>query len=469
MLFNSLEFIYLFLPITIGLCLFFKSYYQIILIAASTYFYYYWSPFFTIVLISSIIANYLILHLNSKRPSYSKTFIAVSLNLLLLAYYKYYNFFVSNINFVFDSSLFNLKNIILPLGISFFTFQQITCHVDIYKGEKKDFNFFEYYLYITFFPQLIAGPIVHYKKIIPQFKSQKVYQFKPDTLYRGMSYFIIGLLKKVIIADSIAILVSQKWEILNKTTLTIASAWEFAIGYSLQLYFDFSGYADIAIGLGLFFGIIIPKNFSSPYSSSSFIDFWKRWHISLSLFLKDYVYIPLGGNRGSRLYKYRNIFITMIVGGFWHGANWSYIIWGGIHAVCITINHIFRDYFPRILKLPRLFNLLLVNLLVILAWVIFRTESTSLAMSVYRSMLSFRSFEIGESAVLAILVILYSLTTFLPNSHQLTDYLTNKSIYQKYPVTTGFLSALLLLLVTSCLYIMSLEPSYKAEFLYYQF
>jgi len=319
--------------------------------------------------------------------------IGIGLNLALLGYFKYANFFVEQLNLVIGTS-YNLENIILPLAISFFTFQQISYLVDAYRHETREYNFLHYCLFVTFFPQLIAGPIVHHKEMLPQFANNDIYKANSKNLSIGLLIFTIGLFKKVIIADNLALFANPVFASLdNSGAITFFSAWSGALAYSFQLYFDFSGYSDMAIGIAYMFGIKLPMNFYSPYKSTSIIEFWRRWHITLSRFLRDYLYITMGGSRKGAYRRYVNLFVTMLIGGIWHGAGWTFIIWGGLHGVYLIINHSWRHTRVYILKwapsaslIEVLLSTIVTFVAVTIAWVYFRAESLADANSLLSTM-----------------------------------------------------------------------------------
>ncbi len=348
MLFNSYTFIFLFLPVTlVGFYLIGgRGNYRVAvswLVGASLFFYAWWNPAYLGLLLGSILFNYALgILLSAKKRNKKLKFVlifGIAGNLCLLAYFKYYNFFVDNINWVFSSS-HTVENILLPLAISFFTFQQIAYLVDVHRGQARECDFLHYCLFVTFFPQLIAGPIVHHKEILPQFSKKEIYRVSYKAIAIGLTIFSIGLFKKVMIADNMATYVSPVFSGAEQgIKLTFFEAWGGSIAYSLQIYFDFSGYSDMAIGLARMVGIILPLNFHSPYKAKNIIEFWSRWHMTLSRFLKDYLYIPLGGNRKGKLRRYTNIMITMLIGGLWHGAGWVFIMWGALHGFYIVLNH----------------------------------------------------------------------------------------------------------------------------------
>ena len=356
MLFNSYVFIFLFLPITFAvwraLCARKKLVAAIYwLLTASLFFYGYWNPPYLLLLLASIAVNFVIQKkIAQSRPSPSaKSYMlaGVAANLALIGYFKYANFFAENVASLFGASWHNL-DIFLPLGISFFTFQQIACLVDTYHGKLGVMPFRHYALFVSFFPQLIAGPIVLADKIIPQFSDKKIFCLSWKSICVGLTLFSIGVFKKVIIADTFSPWTALAFE--AEHPLTLLEAWGGALAYTIQLYFDFSGYSDMALGLASFFNIKLPLNFNSPYKAKSIIDFWRRWHMTLSAFLRDYLYIPLGGNRRGKARRYVNLMATMLLGGLWHGAGWTFVIWGGLHGLYLTVNHFWREHSP--VRLP---------------------------------------------------------------------------------------------------------------------
>ncbi len=400
MLFNSAEFIFLFLPIT--LLLFFyignRGHHRVAiswLVVASLFFYAWWNPAYLILLVSSILFNYMVGVALSGQKQKSLLVFGIVSNLGILGYYKYANFFISNINNISDYN-WNTSEIFLPLAISFFTFQQIAYLIDAYRGETREYNFLHYCLFVSFFPQLIAGPIVHHRDMLPQFANDKNYQINYSHLAIGISIFLLGLFKKTVIADGYAPYANEAFtEVANGNTLTFFEAWRGAFAYTFQLYFDFSGYSDMAVGIARMFGILLPLNFNSPYKAKNIIEFWNLWHITLSRFLRDYLYIPLGGNRKGQVRRYTNLIITMVLGGLWHGAGWTFIVWGLLHGIYLVLNHFWH-------WLLKIFNITLSNspltiflarsltfLSVIIAWVFFRADSFSSAMTMIKGMFGF--------------------------------------------------------------------------------
>lgn len=355
MLFNSYIFIFLFFPICLlgfyGLRHKNSTLAKIWLTGFSLWFYGYFNIRYLGIMILSILMNYGVylfmkkvdasiqdraeVGVSSQKNKKIILFTGVSLNLLLLFYFKYFDFFVENINAVFGSS-FALRNILLPLGISFFTFQQISFLADAYRGELKECSFVDYALFVSFFPQLIAGPIVTHDEMLPQFKELGKKKFDEDSFCRGLFIFVLGMGKKVLIADTFGIAVDAGYGMVEG--LGSIDAILVMLFYTLQLYYDFSGYCDMAIGIGKMMGIEIAVNFNSPYKACNIIDFWKRWHITLSRFFTKNIYIPLGGNRKGAARMYVNLFLVFFLSGVWHGAGWNYILWGVMHGVlyCVT-------------------------------------------------------------------------------------------------------------------------------------
>jgi len=398
MVFSSLEFIYLFLPATLAGFLVLRHLRLengIIwwLIAASLAFYAWWSPLHLILLGVSVIANFalhrVILQTGSKRV----LALGIVGNLATLAYFKYADFLIANLNGLGGTSL-PLLNIVLPLAISFFTFQQVSFLYDTYKGRIADCDFARYCLFVVFFPQLIAGPIVLQKDTIPQFRLAVFESRLFLNLAVGGSLFAIGLFKKIVFADGVAPLVNAVFGLADGgEAVPMEAAWIGALAYTFQIYFDFSGYCDMALGLARMFGIRLPINFFSPYKATSIVDFWRRWHITLSRFLRDYLYIPLGGNRHGPLRRYINLLATMILGGLWHGASWTFVFWGLLHGFYLIVNHAWSalpdsPFLMRTVPAPvrRAVSQAVTMLAVIVAWVFFRAESFDGALAILQGM-----------------------------------------------------------------------------------
>ncbi|WP_374028811.1 MBOAT family protein [Bdellovibrio bacteriovorus] len=301
-------------------------------------------------------------------------------NLAILGFFKYYNFFADSLNGVFhllggSGTPLPGFNLILPIGISFYTFQSMSYVIDVYRRTSDAHaHLLEFASYVTLFPHQISGPLVRHNTIVPQLENSNTYFFHSENFWKGVCFFIFGLAKKMLIADRIASVVDPL--VANVATLSNTEAWLAMIGYTMQLYFDFSGYSDMAVGLGLLMNIQFPQNFNSPYKSSSITEFWQRWHISLSSWLRDYLYISLGGNRVGVLKTYRNLFLTMLIGGLWHGANWTYVIWGGFHGALLAFERLLKDNGVKTLQ-NKLIKRLITFFLVCVGWVFFRAASVS--------------------------------------------------------------------------------------------
>ncbi len=392
MLFNSYVFIFGFLPLT--LIVFFAltklgliKAAKVWLTASSFAFYGYWNVAYLPLLIISILWNYQMGKFIAEAQPESKRanvllWVGIAVNLGIISYYKYANFFLDTVNSVIATNL-NAGKIILPLAISFYTFTQIAYLVDAYRGETRESNYdlLTYSFFVVFFPQLIAGPILRHDELIPQFRQLRNFIFSQKNMALGLSLFSLGLCKKVLIADTISPGVALAFN--NAADLSFIEAWVGALNYTFQLYFDFSGYSDMAIGLGLMFNIKLPINFNSPYKANSISDFWRRWHITLSNFLRDYLYIPLGGSRRGEVRRYSNLLTTMLLGGLWHGAGWTYVIWGGLHGVYLSINHWWRKLN---IPMPKILAWVITFVAVIVSWVLFRAQNIQDALDILQTM-----------------------------------------------------------------------------------
>jgi alginate O-acetyltransferase complex protein AlgI len=403
MLFNSFEFLFVFLPaVFLGFFWIARTSHRLAalwLAAASVFFYGFWNPKFVSLLLASIVFNYamgyVIGHFRSKGAKRKAfLFFSVTANLFLLGVFKYTNFFISTINAIAGST-FPYADIILPLGISFYTFTQIAFLVDVYRGLVREYSLIHYLLFVTYFPHLIAGPVLHHKQMMPQFGSVSTYRINLDNVAIGLALFSIGLAKKVLLADNFSDYSTRVFAAASRgEELQFFEAWAGALSYTLQLYFDFSGYSDMALGLSKMFGVNLPINFNSPYKAPNIIEFWRRWHMTLSTFLRDYLYIPLGGNRYGIVRRHLNLMATMLLGGLWHGANWTFVVWGGLHGVFLIINHgwqtITKPYSLRqngvIYMLGRFVGAPLTFLLVVVAWVFFRSDDLPSALLLVKAM-----------------------------------------------------------------------------------
>src|SRR5215813_3889422 len=346
MLFSSFTFLFQFLPATVLAFVAARRHSPragiLVLVAASLVFYGAWRPIYLSLLIGSMLFNFLsgLLMENAERRR-AVGMLGVAVNLSVLGFFKYTNFLLDSFDTASGLSLPHV-DIILPLGISFFTFQQIAYLVDVMRGARVERDIVSYTLFVSFFPHLIAGPLVHHAEMIPQFTRERSSR-SALLAARGWAIFVAGLFKKVAIADNLAQFDNPVFAHVDAGGSVGAQwAWLSILAYTLQIYFDFSGYSDMAIGLALLFGIRLPVNFRSPYKATSIIDFWRRWHITLSRFLRNYLYIPLGGNRLGKQRRYANLMVTMLLGGLWHGAGWNFLIWGGLHGLYLGINHLWR-------------------------------------------------------------------------------------------------------------------------------
>lgn len=368
-----------------------KKWRNIALVLFSLVFYAYGAPDFIILLVGSCVANFYLVRLmyNTENKIKKKLFcsIAIIISLGLLIYYKYANFFIENINILlesFGSHTIIFAKVLLPIGISFFTFQSITYVIDTYRGNNKPMEkLHDYVLYIMMFPQLIAGPIVRYCDIEQEIR-QRNYDW--NEALQGFYRFVIGLSKKILISDVIGIQV-DKMLCGDIAMMDSATAWITIVGYTMQLYFDFSGYSDMAIGLGKMMGFHFPENFDNPYNSSSITEFWRRWHMTLGAFMRNYLYIPLGGNRCSKSRMYFNLWIVFLLSGFWHGANWNFLIWGAYHGIWLVLERMgLKNLYEKIGKLP---SVIITFIIVVIGWVFFRIENFNDAITFISQMFAF--------------------------------------------------------------------------------
>ena len=418
MLFNSFEFIFLFFPISVFGYFVLARYLSLeaalgFLVLASLFFYAYWNPVYLLLIMFSIAFNFVVGRVVANKALSRRRaalVFGISVNLGLLGYFKYANFFVDNVNSVLGGD-WNIGTIFLPLAISFFTFQQISYLVDAWRGKTSEYNFLHYCLFVCFFPQLIAGPIVHHSDILPQFMRRENMSPRWSNFAIGISIFAIGLFKKTVIADSLSQYVGPVYD--DGGSVDFFRAWGSTLAYTFQLYFDFSGYSDMAIGAARVFGVKLPINFFSPYKATSIVEFWRRWHMTLSRFLRDYLYIALGGNRHGNARRYVNLFLTMLLGGLWHGAGWPFVIWGGLHGSYLMVNHGWRNLLDRLGLDPsgstayRLFAWAMTFTAVVFSWVYFRAPSLEEGNRIALAMLGFSGFELpggilarmGEAAV----------------------------------------------------------------------
>lgn len=432
MLFNSYPFIFLFLPIAL------IGYFAlgrlgqlapVIWLALASLAFYAASGWpFVALLLASIAFNYaagwlLIARRLSGHLRLIVLTAGVSGDLLVLGYFKYAGFVAANLNSIFSTGF--SVNVLLPVGISFYTFTQIAFLVDAYRGKVARYALPHYALFVTYFPHLIAGPILHHKDMIPQFEATESKSPNPHLILCGLMIFAIGLFKKTGLADGIQPLVALAF---GPITPSFDQAWIGALAYTFQLYFDFSGYSDMAIGMSLMFGIFLPLNFDSPYKATSIIDFWRRWHMTLSQFLRDYLYIPLGGNRHGRVLRYVNLMITMVLGGLWHGAAWTFVAWGALHGAYLCVNHAWNHFgpavSPRFARATNAATLLMTFVAVVIAWVFFRADNIASALSILTRMADPTQivFGRGEMADVVFVLIYAAIAWFAPNTQAIMGY-----------------------------------------------
>ncbi|OMD83319.1 MULTISPECIES: MBOAT family protein [Paenibacillus] len=442
MLFNSYPFMFGFLPIVLAgyfilnrlrltLCA------KVWLTLASLVFYGYWNIKYVPLILISILFNYVMshfIHTTTAKRRRPLLIFSLSTNILLLGYYKYTDFFIENWNEVTASNL-SLHHLILPLGISFFTFTQIAYLVDVYRNQAREYNLLNYTLFVTFFPHLISGPILHHKDMMPQFDKLRNKVWNWNNIRKGTLFFSIGLGKKVILADTLAGYADNGFA----AATYFVDSWVAILSYTLQIYYDFSGYTDMAIGIALLFNIHLPQNFNESYRAVSIRDFWRRWHITLSHFLRDYIYIPLGGNRKSFWISIRNVIITFLLGGFWHGAGWLFILWGLLHGVGQAVEKCWGRWG---FSLPKWLSWLLTFIFVNITWVFFRAEHISQAFRLLKGMsgLNGVSLQSIESLKWAIILILILMTIILWNPL----HLLNKRNFQ-YSWKTAFVMAFIIM------------------------
>ena len=477
MLFNSYVFMLAFLPLT--LIIYFMlgrlperiQLNKLFLVLASFVFYGYNNPSYVPIIVASILVNYalsqMMLTSEKKAVRLPLMLLGLALNLGVLFYFKYHDFFAENINLAFGTK-FSLYHLALPLGISFFTFQQLSYVIDSYRRTVPRYNILDDALFVTFFPQLVAGPIVLHSEIVPQFADVKNRRFNFDNFAPGLYAFALGLFKKVIVADTFGIAVEAGFAAAQG--LNTLEAWLIAIGYTLQLYFDFSGYCDVATGVGLMFNIKIPLNFNSPYKSLNIREFWQRWHITLSRFLTSYIYFPLGGNRKGTLRTYVNLMVVFLASGLWHGAGWLFLLWGLMHGAASVLYRIFKKPYDT---MPKALQWLATFLFVVVAWVFFRATSMADATGVLSSMFSMNFGPVRDGIVsafelpggilsrfnLIIMAAWYALSlfacVFLRNTYE-------KTMDFKPTLINAFMTVALILYVT-------LSLSNVSVFLYFNF
>src|ERR1700686_2813498 len=500
MLFSSYTFLFQFLPATVLAFAAARRHSPraaiMVLAAASLFFYGAWRPVYLLLLIASVAGNFS-LGLLMEDPLRRRAIglFGVALNLALLCYFKYTNFIFDSINALTGAPL-PFVNIVLPLGISFFTFQQIAYLVDVMRGARVERDIVSYTLFVSFFPHLIAGPLVHHAEMIPQFKRGRTGR-SAVLGARGLAIFAAGLFKKVVIADNLAQFVSPVFAHLDAGGgVTTPWAWLATLAYSLQIYFDFSGYSDMAVGLALLFGIRLPVNFRSPYQATSIIEFWRRWHITLWSFLRDYLYIPLGGNRLGEQRRYVNLLVTMLLGGLWHGAGWNFLVWGGLHGIYLSINHLWRGWRGDEVRASAIgpaakgFGWAVTFFAVIIAWVFFRARTMAGAWQMLGGLFGFEAGSsaytstgilrlmdlpvlVGEQRLLLIgggaVAVALALALCLPNVPQLFGYREYRRAPEKASLLRWRPNAAGALVTAGALAISLFGMWQRLEFLYFQF
>jgi len=463
MLFNSFVFLFLFLPIVyFGFWrIHTKTRRYIWLTVASYVFYGTWNYKFCALMAFSTAVSYFagVGMLEASDPRRRKLFliVPVTVDLLLLGFFKYFNFTVSSVAHL--SALLHVPirapalNIILPVGISFYTFHTISYMVDAYRGViTPTRNFWEFSCYVSLFSQLVAGPIVRFRQIESDLENLD-HADRTRWLNIGWSFFAIGMMKKVLLADTIAAVINPAWK--DVAHLSTLGAWLCVLGYTYQIYFDFAGYSDMAVGLGYLFGIRLPQNFNSPYKASNISDFWHRWHMSLSTCLRDYLYIPLGGSRvSSRWLVYRNLMITMLLGGLWHGANWTFVLWGGYHGVLLCLYRLFGSAWERV---PHLLQRIATFLLVVIGWVFFRSDNFSVAAAMLARMFTLSSGTLfpGLIGLLVALFISAAIAHFAANTFEIR--------HEWKPLTVAVLS------LGYAAALLAIASGQESPFLYFQF
>jgi len=459
-LFNSHVFIFVFLPIVLAVwwARFIPTHVRLVVLTGASYvFYGYWEWRFVGLMFLSTVVDFWAGHLIDRAPTEkSRRFwlvMTLVANLGLLAFFKYSGFFASVVNDVSNAlsgrALVPPFSIVLPIGISFYTFQSLSYSIDIYRRQAKPAaSFLHFAAYVSWFPHLVAGPIVRYGQIDDQLRHVPVRLTWQDAGL-GIQFFVLGLCKKLLIADPIA--TQSDALLLEWQNLGLVQSWEAMLGYTLQIYFDFSGYSDMAVGLGYLIGFRFPQNFDSPYKSATISDFWRRWHMSLSGWLRDYLYIPLGGNRDSKLKAARNLIITMFLGGLWHGAAWTFVVWGVYHGVLLAIGQAWRSLSSW--RLPHRAAVLLTFVSVVVGWVFFRSTSFTMAGHLLKSMVGLHGVDHVYKRLAVQIAIGLAICWMLPNTWQLR------------PFASRWRGVALGLLAAACVLLMSKE----SPFLYFQF
>lgn len=476
MVFSSIVFILYFLPITIG-CYYFlpNKFKNFFLLFVSAVFYAWGAPKFIFVILLTTFFDFFIVQAIDKQPNKIRRKVlfifSLTINVGLLFYFKYLNFFIDNINVVLknnNNDTWPILNIILPIGISFYTFESITYVVDVYLGKHKPLKkFFDYQLYILLFPKLIAGPIIRYSDIANQI-TNRFKEYNSEMVIRGFRRFVIGLCKKVIIANVLGEVADQIFNasVENVNTLDI---WIGMFSYTFQLYFDFSGYSDIALGIGTMLGFTFPENFNNPYNANSVTNFWQRWHISLGNWMRNYLYIPLGGNQVSPMRIYFNLWIVFLISGFWHGAEWTFIAWGIYHGFFLVIERI--GFLKVLNKIPKIFSVTFVFLIVSIGWVLFRANGLMVGIdyitNLFNSKLNdhYSSIEYTTEFVTTFsLAIIFSFCCLSGKASGLFDFLVIKKLKPIQNLAFTMSSIVMLFICVSYIAIANFNP-----FIYFRF
>ena len=434
MLFNSFDFLFVFMPVTVAAFaiaarLRSSAVAMLVLLVASYVFYGYGAHFAVFLLAGSTAFNFVIgaflagaMKRGQERIGRLLLVIGIGGDLALLGFFKYAGFLMTNFDHL-TGAQWSVPMIVLPVGISFYTFTQIAFLVDAFRGMTSTLRATDYFLFVAYFPHLVAGPIIHHAQTIPQFRRLGRIAWDANDIGVGLSIFTIGLFKKLVVADSLAPMADAAFAHVAAGPIAMIDGWVGALAYSFQIYFDFSGYSEMAIGLSLLFGIRLPLNFASPYKATSIIEFWTRWHMSLSQFLRDYLYIPLGGNRKGQPRRYLNLMTTMLLGGLWHGAGWTFIVWGGLHGVYLVANHLLRSIRPVrsagspewISWLKRVASFLAVTI----AWVFFRADSLSASVAMLAGMSGIHGVGSTDAMTLSSLSACFFVIWTLPNTYQI--------------------------------------------------
>jgi len=459
MLFNSYVFVFLFLPLTFLIYFYLNSRKlteasKLFLVAASLFFYSWWNVIYLPLILGSMFFNYTVGSLLGRRRSKRILTLGIVGDVALLGYFKYADFFIKNYNWVLGADT-PLLHLALPLAISYFTFQQIAFLVDSYRGETKEYSFLNYAVFITFFPQLLMGPIIHHKEIIPQFKNRWQTALRWENVSLGLFIFAIGLAKKTLLGDPLTGYAQNAFD--HAQALSMLEAWSASVSYVLSYYFDLSGYADMAVGIGKMFNITIPINFNSPYKARNFADYWQRWHITLSRFLGDYIYKSLGGNKRVAWIMYMNIMITFFVSGFWHGAGWTFVVWGLINGLFVVMAHMMRK---AKMEMNFLLAWSLMFLGVIITRIIFVSNDFSDAWHVTYTLFDLSNFRVSDLPYyhddqLRYIAIGLIIALFFKNSTELSKNFKPSAKYTAYTA----------LLLSSSLFTFTKAK----EFLYFQF